>query len=160
MIQRLLHDGEYVEENNSSEYSDLRAENTRLRQELAQARAEVVAVRRENGQAISRLRAQLSPLYSALHGIFGEMDAIGDSPDASPQIDGRKKAVWDSWKSKLGGSAAKVIDALLLHGEMNTQQVAIAIGLHRTTIPAIIYKLNQAGLINKNGGRFSLKELG
>lgn len=159
MPQSLLHDGEYMKDRFDVGSDDLQTENGRLRQELAQARAEVTAARRENGQAIARLRAQLSPLYSALHGVFGEMDAIGDAPDVAPLIDGRKKAVWESWKSKLGGSTAKVIDALLLHGEMNTQQVAIAIGLHRTTIPALIYKLNQAGLLNKNGGKFSLKEL-
>jgi hypothetical protein len=32
-------------------------------------------------------------------------------------------------------------------------------GVHRNSIPAMIYKLNKAGLLNKNGGRFSLKQL-
>ena len=47
----------------------------------------------------------------------------------------------------------------MLHGDMNTQQLAIAIGQHRNSIPRLIYTLNKAGLINKNGGRFSLKQL-
>jgi hypothetical protein len=42
---------------------------------------------------------------------------------------------------------------------MNTTQLAIAIGKNRNAIPNLIYKLNQAGLITKAGGRFSLKEL-
>jgi DNA-binding IclR family transcriptional regulator len=40
-----------------------------------------------------------------------------------------------------------------------TEQLSIATGLHRTTIPKLIYELNKAGLIDKSGGRFSLKQL-
>jgi transcription initiation factor IIE alpha subunit len=89
------------------------------------------------------------------------MDAAGieDAPAAAPGGNARVTAVWESWKSRLGGGCAKVIDALLLHGEMNTQQLAIACGCNRNTIPNLILKLNRAGLINKNGGRFSLKPL-
>lgn len=121
-------------------------------------------------RALSMLRKQLGPLYRALQAVFGELDAAGiadvepastSSPRASDGITGadpRTAAVWASWKDKLG-AAGKLIDALLLHKEMNTQQLAIATGLHRTTIPKHIHTLNKAGLLNKNGGRFSLKPL-
>jgi DNA-binding transcriptional ArsR family regulator len=117
--------------------------------------------KRENARAVGKLRQQLSPLYRALQEVFGEMDEIGgEQPgDATPAQPARSSAVWESWKHRLGGGQAKAIDALLLHGEMNTTQLAIATGLHRTSIPKVISNLNKAGLINKNGGRFSLKQL-
>lgn len=122
----------------------------KLEREVASLRRELEAM----GSAIIQLRHQLAPL-DVLRQAFG--GAVVE--DTTPTADTRIQAVWHSWKQKLGGSCGKVIDALLLHGEMNTRQLAIAVGLHRTTIPALIYKLNQAGLINKNGGRFSLKQL-
>lgn len=136
----------------------LEAEIGRLNRELRETRAELARARAESAHAVAALRQQLSPLYRALQAIFGELDAIGDDAPA-PASDARMQAVWASWKSKLGSGPAKVIDALLLHGEMNTQQLAIACGVNRNTIPNWIVTLNKAGLINKNGGRFSLKSL-
>ena len=81
------------------------------------------------------------------------------SPPPAIHFDARTAAIWMSWKGRLGPQCGKVIDALLLQPEMNTTQLAIAIGTRRQNIPGLIYKLNQAGLLNKNGGRFSLKAL-
>ena len=143
-----------------TEIDALREQVATLEVELENARREVTQTRKENVRAIASLRRHLSPLYQALQAVFGELDTIGGVDEPTTQASNpRVNAVWQSWKSKLGGSCAKLIDALLLHGEMNTQQLAIAVGLHRTTIPALIYKLNQAGLINKSGGKFSLKSL-
>lgn len=116
---------------------------------------------------MSELRRQLAPLYRALQAVFGEIEAVvGDEPlpsspsSAAPAVDPRAAAVWASWKNKLGGTVAKGIDALLLHGELDTGQLAIAAGLDRRTVSnTVVYKLNQAGLITKNNGRFSLKKL-
>jgi len=111
------------------------------------------------------LRRELTALRSVVHSVFTGMQSAlsGKSTAADGQpsapTDSRTAAVWESWKEKFGGGTAKVIDALLLHKMMDTTQLTIATGLHRTSIPAIIYKLNQASLINKNGGKFSLKEL-
>ena len=140
------------------ELVSLRRELNLLRDEVADMRSAMMKFKSDlfaTSKATVRL---LSPLYKALQPVFGDMEPIADLTDA-PAMPVAKSAVWDSWKSKLGASAAKVIDALLTHGELNTQQLAIAVGLHRTTIPAIIYKLNQAGLIDKHGGKFSLKRL-
>ena len=144
----------------------------RLRLKLRQAERDAVdaermaeRAREDAHRALSMLRTQLGPLYRALQAVFGELDAAGiddvepgRASNGQPVANQREAAVWASWKGKLG-AAGKLIDALLLHKEMNTQQLAIATGLHRTTIPKHIYTLNKAGLLNKNGGRFSLKPL-
>lgn len=143
-----------------AEIADLKEENRNLRAAIARAHAETAQATTDAARALGALRRQLSPLYSALQMVFGELDSAGvaDAAPGSAPTNDRTKAVWDSWKSKMG-AASKVIDALLLHGEMNTQQLAIACGVDRTTIPAYVMKLNKAGLINKNAGRFSLKAL-
>lgn len=154
---RLL-EGNIVDE---PEADDRDEEIRRLTSELAATRAETQRARQESARAVGALRKQLAPLYRALQAVFGEMDDvwIEDAPaSVAAGPDARTVAVWNSWKSRMG-SAAKIIDALLLHGEMNTQQLAIATGYHRTTIPAMVHKLNKAGLLNKSGGRFSLKQL-
>jgi hypothetical protein len=126
---------------------------------------ELRAERRKNAsieKGVAELRTILSPLYQALGMVFGQIETMGvptSSGSTAASTDSRITAVWESWKDRLGQGPAKVIDALLLHREMNTQQLAIATGYHRTTIPEFIYKLNKAGLINKNSGKFSLKEL-
>lgn len=128
--------------------------------DLEQQLSKLELARKLEARAFTSLRQQLLPLHQVLLGVFGKLDAL-DLNDVEPVTGarGRTSAVWESWKQRLGASAAKCIDALLTHGELNTQQLAIVVGLHRTTLPAIIYKLNKAGLINKNGGRFSLKQL-
>ena len=48
---------------------------------------------------------------------------------------------------------------LLLHGELNRTQLRLHLSCATRSITDVVYKLNQAGLINKNGGKISLKEL-
>lgn len=151
------------------EIGRLRRQIHDLTRERDDARIEARRAKEDAARALSMLRKQLSPLYRALQAVFGELDASGVSEDgaapapstaaAQPQ-DARVRAVWDAWKQRLGGTVAKGIDALLLHGELDTAQLAIAAGLDKRTVTnTVIYKLNAAGLINKNGGRFSLKQL-
>lgn len=143
-----------------------------LREEVAELQNEVHVVRdalqaarqelRDASQPLTRVRHQLTPLYNALCSVFGDLDAAGvesAAPTTATASNPRTSAVWESWKARLPGGPAKIIDALLVHTEMNTQQLSIATGVHRNSIPTMIYKLNRAGLINKNGGRFSLKAL-
>jgi hypothetical protein len=127
--------------------------------QLAHAEQLLAEAQRQNTRGLSALRRALSPLYNALQDVFGELDKAGVQDEAANvPTNGRVKAIWDSWKSRMG-NAAPVIDALLLQPGMNQTQIAIAIGRHRTTVPALIFKLKQAGLIEKNGDRFSLKSL-
>ncbi len=128
-----------------------------LKRELRELRS----ARAVDERAVAELRRQLAPLYRALQGVFGEIDTVDEGrPDGpvAPVTNSRTAAIWASWKSRMG-NAGCVIDALLLHSEMNTTQLAIATGRSRRTIPALIFKLKKAGLLVKNGDRFSLKSL-
>jgi len=148
---------------------DLDRQVARLRGDLSDARHELTRVREDSNRALTALRQQLSPLYRALQRVFGELDDAGvpDTPApgssqttaAAAPGDPRVAAVWDSWKSRLSPACGKVIDALLLHGELNSVQIKVAARLGTSTVSDSISKLNKAGLINKNGGRFSLKSL-
>lgn len=147
-----------VTELDDDEIVELRHQIKELQTDLAHSRSQTRAAQHEAVRAVSALRKELSPLYRSLQAVFGEIDAvIGDEEPASSSP--RSSAVWENWKSKMRGQAAEIIDALLLHKEMTAQQIAIAIGIHKKNLPQLIYKLNKAGLINKNGDRYSLKAL-
>ena len=141
------------------EVEELRAVNRELRQQLAEVKRELSTARADAASAVKELRTLLTPLYRGLQRVFGELDTIGDSASGAPVVDDRTSAIWQSWKAKLPGRTAQIIDALLLHGSMNSTQIAIAIGIHRNNVPPLIHKLNKAGLIDKNGHNYSLKPL-
>lgn len=164
MNQRLL-EGE-VMNGDRTELERLRASVDRLTRErdaLREENGELHDRLRESDAPVAELRAKLEPFYRLLQAIWGDIDRI--APQASqaeqpPAQDARTAAVWQAWKQRLGGTVAKGIDALLIHGELNTQQLSIATGLSRPTITnTVVLKLNRAGLINKNAGKFSLKAL-
>lgn len=164
MNQRLL-EGEVVERG-PSEVERLRGELERSTRQRDDLRDENLSLKEDLHRAdlsVMKLRKQLEPLYNALKSIWGELEEISPADaTASPQAPqaGKSAAVWEAWKGRLGATVAKGIDALMIHGELNTQQLAIATGLNRNTITnTVILKLNKAGLINKVGGRFSLKQL-
>lgn len=141
----------------------LQAEVAELNDQLVIAKAETARAQRASGAAVSNLRRQLAPLYQALQAVFGEMEAIPDTgaPAGSTGTATNSKvdAVWESWKRKLGGKAAVFIDVLREHGEMNVAQLRVAAQCGQQTVYDTIAKLHKVGLINKNGGRFSLKQL-
>ena len=129
---------------------------------------ELKAERRKNAnveKGVAELRKILSPLYQALGMVFGQVEAMGVSESVAPSSygDPRKAAVWDSWVEKLGGKdsfAGKMIVALLQHGALTSKQIAIHIGTKRIqTVYETTLKVNKAGILDKNGDRFSLKEL-
>lgn len=158
-----LSSGQQAPDHRDRIIASLERENAELKERLREAQQETASVRSESARGAGELRRILSPLHQALKLVFGELDAI--APDSAPSQGGdaipvKNQTVWDSWKKRLGGTTSKVIDALMTHGELDTAQLAIVTGLDRRTISnTCIYKLNQAQLINKNGGRFSLKEL-
>ncbi len=92
-----------------------------LREQLRASQRETATARRESSRALAALRKQLHPLHEALKMVFGELDAAGVEDSADAPVNPRTSAVWESWKSKLPGRTAQIIDALLLHGEMNSQ---------------------------------------
>lgn len=155
------------------ELDRLRTKVRTLERDLDDARLEARRAREDADRALSMLRKQLSPLYRALQAVFGELDAAGvtDSTVPDPQsagpgathgIEPRVAALWASWKQKLGGAdsaPSRVIDALLTHGEMNVAQLRVAGKMAQQTVYDSVSKLHKLGLLNKNGGRYSLKQL-
>jgi hypothetical protein len=114
-------------------------------------------------EGVQRLRTSLTPLYDSLRLLFGDMELMGvedaSGAPASPQKVASSPA-WESWKARLGGVSAKMIDILMLHGELTQEQIRIHIGTNRMqTIYDATKKLNKAGIINKRDGRISLKPL-
>ena len=139
---------------------EAREQLEQVEQELAAERSKRKSVER----GVQEMRKVLAPLYGALQLLHGEMDAmgIGASPQAETgngSFEQTKVAVWESWKKKLGGKAADAIDALRLHGEMTHTQLKIHIRCGQQTVYDTVHRLNKAGIINKNSGRISLKEL-
>jgi hypothetical protein len=131
----------------------------RLRLQLAQLDEALRMERMKTGQieaGVRELRHTLTPLYVGLQKIFGEMDTMGVGA-AVPATGGDVK--WDFWRKRFPGRGAELIDTLLINKSMNTKQLSTALKCDPRTLAQLIYKLNQAGLIAKNGNMFSLKEL-
>jgi hypothetical protein len=113
--------------------------------------------------AIKFLQNILEPVHTAMRGIFGEIEVLelgetpmSDSPKRSAQP---HSPVWDEWKKNLGPMEGKFIDALLIHGEMNRAQLRVAMRCAQNTVSNVASRLNKLGLLSKNGGKYSLKEL-
>jgi len=140
---------------------DLQEENRRLRADLRDAKMDAMRARQDTDRALAALRKQLGPLYRALQAVFGELDAAGvqDGDGPQPRTDARVTAVWNSWKEKMPGGPARIIDALLLHGDLTTPQLKITAKMATQTVYDSIARLKKAGLIDKNGGKFSLKQV-
>lgn len=156
--------------------ASLRAENKRLRDELRQAQQDLADTTSDLAQAqvaqasVRELRRLLGPIYRGLQAVFGEIEAAGitaeaEAPRAAPMaavpsgVDPRVAAVWQAWKEKLGTGPAKIIDALLTHGGLNIQQIAMATGYNRNSVPQYLAVLNKAGLLRTEGGKKYLKTL-
>lgn len=111
-------------------------------------------------RGLAELRTVLTPLYQGLQHIFGEMASLGvEAGAAAHGLDPRKAAVWEDWKRKMPGTPARFIEALMLHGELTQTQLRLHAKCARGTVPGVVSQLWKAGLINKNGGKISLKEL-
>ena len=149
--------------------NDLRRENERLQERNDKLETELRQERRKNAtveKGVAEIRHALTPVYQGLAHLFGEIDAMGidaASDMSQPASDPRKAAVWDSWVEKLGGRdsfAGKMILALLQHGALTSKQIAIHIGTKRMqTVYETTLKVNKAGILDKNGDKFSLKEV-
>lgn len=123
-----------------------------LKEDLRNERQKTHAV--EAG--VRKLKSATTPLFHALQLIHGEMDAMGIDGSVSPAVGDVK---WDFWRKRFPGRGAELIDTLLINKSMNTKQLSTALKCDPRTLAQLIYKLNQAGLIAKNGNMFSLKEL-
>ena len=135
-----------------------------LREQLRRANEDLLTERRKNAgveAGVGELRQTLSPIYHAFQQVFGMIEDIGIGEVAATGTT-KSNAAWDSWKQKLGSNsaAAKIIEILMVHGELTHTQLRIHIGTSRMqTVYDAVSKLNKAALLNKNGDKFSLKEL-
>ncbi len=144
------------------EISRLRSENEILRARVSDLESALTDNINESAnfhRGLNEFRDSVRPMFDGLCRVFGQLDRIPGANSSESVTTPRASAAWESWKQKLGGQAAKAIDALLLHGTMNQVQLRIHIGCANGSTPGIVSQLWKAGLINKNGGKISLKEL-
>lgn len=150
----------FENENLKQSLQQANQENTALRSEIAHLKAELHGSEVRCERAVRNLRRYLQPLYAALQAVFGEMDsAFPDDESPSLRVNTKAASVWESWKQKLGGKKSEVIQALLDHGEMNVAQLRVATHSGQQTVYDVTSALFRLGLLNKNGGRYSLKQL-
>jgi hypothetical protein len=135
--------------------ADANQEREELRAELREERARSAGIER----GAQELRKALNPLYSALRHIYGEIEEMGVGQAAEPGVAPRVAAVWQSWKAKLGAAPAKAIEILMLHGAMTQGQLRLQMRCAHSTCSNAVTALNKAGLIDKSGGKISLKQL-
>lgn len=128
-----------------------------LESELAAAKLETAQAKREAGAAMANLRKLLKPWHVAIKQIYGELEVGGG--EELTATNGKSDPRWESWKRTLPGLPAQFIDLPLEHGEMTSTQLKISAHCGTSTVPQVIHRLNKAGLINKNGGKYSLKTL-
>jgi len=106
-------------------------------------------------QGVTALRQVCLPLYRALQQMYGASELMGLAEEAQSLPSPK----WEAWQKRLGGKAAEFIGQLLIHGAMSGQQLKVATKCGQQTVYDTIRKLNQAQLLNKNGGKYSLKDI-
>jgi hypothetical protein len=125
-----------------------------LEDQLRDARSQVLALEAK----LEHVRKRMSPLYELYQSLQAVFDKSGVIVPTGTGTDTITK--WEFWKKRYPGRVAEVIDLLLIQREMNGSQLCSALKCDPRTLSAkVIYPLNKAGLINKNGGRYSLKEI-
>jgi len=122
---------------------------------------DMIAERDRLARTIKNLQTTLNPMHRALSALFGEIDlAVGE--DVAPASNGHAPSSatdprWQSYKDRFPGVPAKIIDALLTHGEMKVSHLIKFVGAAHGTVYNAGDKLQGAGAINRNGGVWSLK---
>jgi hypothetical protein len=162
MTLKAIGDGSVIDlgvDESDRELDTLKAENRRLQRAVSDAERAAERAQEDAFRALSVLRRQLGPLYRALQAVFGELDAAGVAetmPTMTASAAGSADK-WDEWKQRLGPGCAKVIDALLLGGEMSITAICVAAKMGKRTVYEATSKMGQAGIVARNGSKFSLK---
>jgi hypothetical protein len=146
----------------------LNRENRRLKDKIEQLELDLKREQQKSRialRAMETLRGPLEPIYRGLRMIFNEFDDAGvtgadSATSAASQTGGtpQSSAKWESWKARMPGKPAEFIELLLIHGEMTGAQLTAASHSSKQTTYQTISRMNKAGILSKNGGRFSLKE--
>lgn len=109
-------------------------------------------------QIILNLQDKLSPLYRGLQMVFGEMESAEVISESTPSYQTATNSnFWDTQKRRFPGKPSEIIDALL-ERPMNTSNLVATCRMDPRTVTKNIYILNKAGLVEKNGGIFSLRQ--
>lgn len=136
----------------------LNMELDRLEAKIVTARAELKQLELMQQVAAAKMRA----LYIALHGFYGEEPSIG-APGPSQNAGGPLNAErYQPWKNKFPGQTASAIDLLVRYeAGLTRKQLAGFLGVESGsgTMSQIIFKLNKAELIDKDGNLIRLKRL-
>ena len=156
----LLSNGPTTMPRPDEDYRILQRRVEQLEDELAQEKLRTQEARNQSvrvHRAQARLKQQLSPLYQAIRGIMEDLpeEDVNVSVDSSMQ----PRDKWEIQKRLFPGKPSEIIDLLLIRSNMSTKELATANRSDPRTITKAIFTLNNAGLIEKNGGRFSLKQL-
>jgi hypothetical protein len=144
----------------ADEVTRLKREIAGLEQELEDAKAEAKSAKQaaaDSVQAIRALRKALDPFHTAIGMIYGEISRL-DAGEVDIEVNGRDVR-WEHIKQKFPGKPAEIIELLLIHKNLSTGQLAAMAKADPRTITRAIFVLNKAQLLDKNGGKFSLKSL-
>lgn len=144
---------------NADELVRLRREIAGLEQELQQAKADAAQFKSaasDSVNAIRTLRKVLDPFRIAIGMIYGEISRV-DAEEASGSGSSGGDAKWVTWKQRLGGKQAEIIDLLLLQDAMTITQVSKAAHCHYDTAAKHLSDMAGQGILSKNGNAYSLK---
>ena len=83
------------------------------------------------------------------------------SPTAAANLhessSGQSNPKWEMWKKRFPGRGSELIDLLLVHEQMNTKQLSVALKCDPRTLAQLIFKMKP--VISKNGGLYSLQNI-
>jgi len=133
---------------------ELEAENLKYRRE----REDNERKYRSMSLAVNALRRMLKPEFDAMRALFGELEMVAE-PIGEQVTDGAAKRdpKWESWKQRLPGKPAEIIELLLIHGKMSKKQLGAALGVDPRTTENPVGKLHKAGILNSDRNGYSLK---
>ena len=151
----MLHDGELADTTHIDRIDRVDARVDELERRLAQVEAEYSTVKK---QAVGILLATLAQAVRQIAG--GEVDLAEPDTATVTSTGTGTGSKWDFWKRRFPGRISDTIDLLLHQKAMNSSQLCAALKCDPRTLSAkVIYPLNKAGLIIKNGNNYSLKEI-
>lgn len=157
-----LPSAEYAGETDSSsqQIQELRAKIRNLERRNDELEADLQAARSDARQAQAPLRAVrriLDPLHRALKALYGEMDASGMEEETAGGTTGQPipSSRYDAWKQRLSLTCGKVIDALLVQPQNNTQLKSFC-KLGGTSVYEALKTLQVNKLVRRAGDKWEL----
>jgi hypothetical protein len=141
----------------------LRREIVGLEEELRQAKEEARQAKQAAADSVTAIRALrkiIEPIYKAAAMIMGEISRV-DAEHVVTEFPGESNGLspkWQMMREKLGHREAQIIDTLQ-HGGMTAKQLTPVLHWDIKTVYRVTQKMKDAGLLNNDSGKFSLREL-